>query len=548
MRSQSILSLCVLPITVIAATCTGSPSKAPTVDLGYAVHQVSFDSTNSLYEFKNIRYAEPPLKTRRFRHPVAPVTVNRTVNDASYGFACKQGLPRAKVVELSLPGEDVIAARDRLIQNPLWSEDCLFLNVVVPKAVFPSQQCTGRKARATNKAPVIVWIHGGGSSWGSKDDKEFTPSGLIERSKTNKSDGVIFVAINYRLGLFGFLNSHGDNRIDANAGLLDQRQAIEWVRKHIHLFGGDPDNITVHGQSAGAASIMYHITSPKGVNFKNAILQSPTAPSLKVEDTWTDSLKLASNITGKTIANGEDLAQLSEKELAEVNGLATFNGPGLFYWGPSPDGAYVPDWPNNRLRDGKFNKNPSFSLIAGHTANESIANIPNLPVAIDIALTTLLQPITNTTTKSYILETLYPPPEKIDIYSTAYERVLLLSAEATGFNCNPQLLSTLFKTWNYRFDVPPGYHFQDLNHTFYDGNKQGPVSPPAAIAMQTYFGQFATTANPNTNGNELLGWPKADSERRMMRFVPTGVELGKEVDNAKRCLFWDDLRRGKFEN
>lgn len=63
---------------------------------------------------------------------------------------------------------------------------------------------------------------------GSKDDKEFTPSGLIERSKTNKSDGIIFVAINYRLGLFGFLNSHGDNRIDANAGLLDQRQAIEW--------------------------------------------------------------------------------------------------------------------------------------------------------------------------------------------------------------------------------------------------------------------------------------------------------------------------------
>lgn len=123
-------------------------------------------TTNSLYEFNNIRYAEPPLKTRRFRHPIAPATVNRTINDGSYGFACKQGLPRAKVVELSLPGEDVITARDRLIQNPLWSEDCLFLNVVVPKAVFPSQQCTGRKARATNKAPVIVWIHGGGSSWG----------------------------------------------------------------------------------------------------------------------------------------------------------------------------------------------------------------------------------------------------------------------------------------------------------------------------------------------------------------------------------------------
>lgn len=63
---------------------------------------------------------------------------------------------------------------------------------------------------------------------GSKDDKEFTPSGLIERSKTSESDGVIFVALNYRLGLFGFLNSHGDDRIDANAGLLDQRQAIEW--------------------------------------------------------------------------------------------------------------------------------------------------------------------------------------------------------------------------------------------------------------------------------------------------------------------------------
>jgi hypothetical protein len=109
-------------------------------------------STNSLYEFNNIRYAEPPLKTRRFRHPIAPATVNRTVNDGSYGFACKQGLPRAKVVELSLPGEDVITARDRLIHNPVWNEDCLFLNVVVPKAVFPSQQCTARQPRATNKA------------------------------------------------------------------------------------------------------------------------------------------------------------------------------------------------------------------------------------------------------------------------------------------------------------------------------------------------------------------------------------------------------------
>jgi carboxylesterase type B len=148
------------------------------------------------------------------------------------------------------------------------SEDCLFLDVVVPKGIFNSNK----------QHPVLVWIYGGGYTAGSKSGSG-NPAGLLERSQADNSSGVIYVAMNYRLGAMGWLSGPTfQENATANAGLYDQRFALDWVQQNIHLFGGklmrpcfieiplsdletgDPTNVTVLGESAGAGSIMHQIT------------------------------------------------------------------------------------------------------------------------------------------------------------------------------------------------------------------------------------------------------------------------------------------------
>lgn len=139
--------------------------------------------------------------------------------------------------------------------DPRISEDCLQLDVVVPKTVWDERN-------SSSDAPVLVWIHGGGYVAGSKDAAG-RPVGLIKNSARDSSQKpLIFVALNYRLGAFGF--SSGTKFIDQggvpNAGLLDQRLALNWVQQNIHLFGGNKDKVTVMGESAGGGSIEFHIT------------------------------------------------------------------------------------------------------------------------------------------------------------------------------------------------------------------------------------------------------------------------------------------------
>jgi carboxylesterase type B len=138
---------------------------------------------------------------------------------------------------------------DDLPQDPRTTEDCLFLDVIVHQNVLKSAS-TSRP-----KAPVLVWIHGGGYAEGYKD-MEGTP-GKIKAA----GEDTIFVSINYRLGAFGFISGPTLQKDGvANAGLLDQRLALEWVQLHIPQFGGDPERVTVMGESAGAGSILFQIT------------------------------------------------------------------------------------------------------------------------------------------------------------------------------------------------------------------------------------------------------------------------------------------------
>lgn len=200
---------------------------------------------NGMVMFKNIPYAAPPVGDLRWRPP-QPAKSWIGVRDASrFGQPCMQPLISGLTSEL-VPG----------------SEDCLNLNVFAPKGA--------------KNLPVMVWIHGGGLLTGSASEPYYEPVGLI-------AEGVVVVSFDYRLGRLGFFapaelveEARKNGEPFGNYGIMDQIQALKWVRDNIATFGGDPGNVTIFGQSAGGRSVTWLMTSPAAAGlFHKAIAQSP---------------------------------------------------------------------------------------------------------------------------------------------------------------------------------------------------------------------------------------------------------------------------------
>ncbi|CAH1975197.1 unnamed protein product [Acanthoscelides obtectus] len=173
---------------------------------------------NPYYSFRRIPYAEPPVGNRRFEPPTAKSKWNGTLDATKEGSQCVQSI------------------------NPvLGSEDCLFINVYTPSL-------------KQDNIPVVVFIHGGGFSGGNSSYAAQPPDLFLD-------ENVVFVMFNYRLGIFGFLSTE-DLVAPGNNGLKDQVLALKWVQNNIHNFGGNPNAVTIFGQSAGAASVSYLMQSP----------------------------------------------------------------------------------------------------------------------------------------------------------------------------------------------------------------------------------------------------------------------------------------------
>jgi para-nitrobenzyl esterase len=254
---------------------------------------------DGVYAFRGIPYAAAPVGDRRWAPP-APVRKWRGVRDArKFGAACiqKPGLSGAN-------GGD---------PGPL-SEDCLTVNVWTP-VLDPSA-----------KLPVIVWIHGGAFVFGG--------SGLAGYSgaPTAKKNAV-FVSLNYRLGALGFF-AHpalaGENGGAMNFGLLDQVAALKWVRDNIAEFGGDPGNVTIMGQSAGAKSVMAHYASPlsRGLFAKGVAMSAYILPDATKENARAVAGAVASavGLDGED-AKLKDLRRIPAKRFAEINDKAASQGP-----------------------------------------------------------------------------------------------------------------------------------------------------------------------------------------------------------------------------
>lgn len=245
--------------------------------------------------FKGIPYAKPPIGGLRWRPPLAAGGWEGVRDAGHFGASCIQPPWPANSIY-----DDGISS---------FSEDCLFLNVWAP-------------AHA-RKAPVIVWIYGGGYVFGSTWEPYYD-------GRNFAAHGIVFVSMNYRLGVLGWLalpalSAESPHGVSGNYGLLDQIEALKWVKRNIAAFGGDPHNVTIMGESSGGVSVTYLLASPlaRGL-FAKAIGQSlgiASVPELKKADHGLPSAEAIGTWIGKDLHSGS-LAALRAMDATRLNDAA----------------------------------------------------------------------------------------------------------------------------------------------------------------------------------------------------------------------------------
>ncbi|KAF2427723.1 alpha/beta-hydrolase [Tothia fuscella] len=536
---------------------TAANGGLPVVDIGYELHQAaSFNESGGYYNFSNIRYAAPPTGENRWRVPQEPTTDRSAVNNGSVGRICPQASPAwtyiaGQFIPQYLQGQPInitaapTGGGEAPVLDPRTTEDCLFLDIIAPKKVF--EQAGGGKG-----APVLVWLYGGGFASGDKAGiNTGNPAGLIRRSE----DGIVFVALNYRLGAFGWL-SGPTFQIDgtANLGLHDQRFALNWIQKHIAAFGGDPEQVTVMGESAGGASIMHQITAyggkpgrdatDGGAPFAQAIIQSPgflPDVSNTAQEQRFETFLLLANVSSLAEAR-----KLPTEALIAANLRLVAQSPyGSFTFAPSVDGDFIPALAGILLLHGQFDKD--VKLMVGHNTNEGLyfaspenANETNFLNNIRLSI-----PTANAATLEYITTVLYP-----QVYDGSYgyldpiQRVAVSAADL-GFVCNTRFLDTAFKgqTYSYRFAIPPALHGDDVPYSFYNGDPIGPYpltqSLNAALTLQDWIVSFTKNGVPTApDVPSTPAFPQYGAENNVAVIGADGITLGIDDAANPRCTWW----------
>lgn len=283
-----------------------------------------------------IPFAAPPVGALRWQPPHPPIPWTG-VRDATH-FGASPCAP-------SMPGVSLDYSPDRM------SEDCLTLNVWAPPE-------DGRLR------PVMVWIFGGAFVMGSSANPRYDGARMA-------AEGTVFVSINYRVGILGSyvhpeLSSESPAGVSGNYGLMDQIAALQWVKDNIAHFGGDPDNVTIFGQSAGAFSVGFHLVMPqshglfhKGIAQSGAPMGRPSSSILlgRQADMQQEGIAFAKRMGARSIA---DMRRMDAMHLVTTYG---FNW--LFY--PNIDGWLIPDHPCTLIEAGRCANVP---VIAGHNHDE----------------------------------------------------------------------------------------------------------------------------------------------------------------------------------
>ncbi|KAI3328107.1 alpha/beta-hydrolase [Xylariaceae sp. AK1471] len=500
---------------VVAVACNASKKpiecplsiSGPTVNLGYATYEGYYNDTYDLNIWKSIRYAAPPTGQRRWQAPKPPLYDNGHITPAiDQPPLCPQtgafGVPEVYGFN-SGPG----------------NEDCLYLNIYAAP-------------NATN-LPVLIWIHGGGHSvFGA----EYDPSVWMN---TN-DNGFIVVELQYRLGAFGFLASPDIKRGGRlNAGLLDQRHGIEWTRQHVGKFGGDPNRITVGGESSGAASAVFHAMAYGGNDtrlFDNIIAASPYFPTVyRYSDSFPKArydkfVELAGCSKPYENTSAFDCLVAADTEvLQNASGTVstTLGYFGSFAFLPVIDDDYIRERPSVQLLHGDMSGK---RVLVGNNANDGVPLFnPNVSTQLQCAAfvaemfplftpsdVSRLNKIYGIAEKSLpgegiVFDTLgFTGPTALTQsgIATGIQQTVFDIAAETVFDCPAQWIAESFSTrgrsaWKYQYSVTPSYHGADLSSYFSVGAKL--PSDGFRHAMQKILGNFIINNTPVISVADAMG-------------------------------------------
>ena len=456
--------------------------------------------------YKGIPFAAPPVGDLRWRPPQPVIPWDGVLQAETISDGCMQALTRSR-----LPWTEPYMHQGDV------SEDCLYLNVWTAAG------------RTDEKRPVMVWIHGGGFQEGSTSVATYDGTAFAER-------GVVLVSINYRLGLLGFLahaelTEESPEGSSGNYGYLDQIAALKWVQANIAAFGGDPDKVTLFGQSAGAMSIRVLVQSPLAEGlFSRGILQS-----------GAESMPPGFLRAGISLAAAESAGVQIQDDLGADSLPALRALPAESFLIPSPmplsvveDGWLIPSASESQVQ---------IPVIAGMVANDWMWGIdPSMTTEayLDYAVDTF-----GAHADSYL--SLYPAASDADILTARQEATrdrgrVALFYWATGAS------DGIAPIYTYYFDraIPwpehpefGAFHSVEIPYVF---NTMDELDRPwetvdhrVADQMISYWVNFARTGNPN--GLDLPDWPLFDSAANLtMRLGADSAPMF--VARAEKTEFW----------
>ncbi|WP_269758936.1 carboxylesterase/lipase family protein [Variovorax sp. E3] len=501
------------------------------------IEGVDDSASSGTYFWKGVPFAKAPVGELRWRAPVVPDAWSGIRPAKTFGAACLQ------IGRIFGPGSNNTydATIVSTLGQPLGSEDCLFVNV-------------WRPATTDKNLPVLLFVHGGSNVSG------YTADPLYDGAKLAKAANAVVITASYRLGVLGFLNvpqlrpggSAGDD--SGNFALLDNMAALRFIQNNAATFGGDPGNVTLSGESAGATNLLAIMTSPMAKGLFHKVIEmsggismasnlvgkpgaspalAPAAVSLAQGDTILKSLLVADGTAADATAAGTYIAtrtpaQIADYMRAKEGGalLTTVLKAGQSSVGPIPDGTVLPLNPIDAIAAGNYVKVPT---IAGNTREEgklfaAAAWTPNDAQRLTLMMNFDPDAATQTLTTGDIVKAPFLP---VDTAGTGYNAVTQ-SITSLLFEANRDNLLDTMKTrqsnlWSYRLDwAQEAYPWNEV------------YGAAHAFDLPFVFGDFGPSVLSNTIGGKANEKGRLALSRTVMASIgafmrngdPNTAELG----------------------